>query len=117
MIHLVHVHDIDAVELARQITVMETNLFCRIRPNEMIGQEFKKRSGKNTAIHVKAMIQRSTQITNWVCDTILKENDTRKRVQMLKYWIKVGDVSFIYSAVFANLTLIYFQKKNRLVFS
>lgn len=89
----IHVNDIDPVELARQLTLMENNLFCRIRPNEMIGQEFKKKVGTSQAIHVKAMIQCSTQITSWVSDTILHETDTKKRAHVLKYWIKVADVS------------------------
>lgn len=89
---LIHVNDIDPVELARQITLLENNLFCRIRPNEMIGQEFKKKVGTSQAVHVKAMIQKSTQITSWVSDSILSEADAKKRAQVLKYWIKVGDV-------------------------
>ncbi|CAO3638618.1 unnamed protein product [Mucor fragilis] len=88
---VVHVNDFDPTELARQLTLMENSLFCRIRPNEMIGQEFKKKVGTSQAVHVKAMIQRSTQITSWVSDTILNETDTKKRAHVLKYWIKVGD--------------------------
>jgi hypothetical protein len=99
----IHVNDIDPVELARQLTLMENNLFCRIRPNEMIGQEFKKKLGTSQAIHVKAMIQRSTQITSWVSATILHETDTKKRAHVLKYWIKVADVSNI-----ANFFLYFF---------
>ncbi|KAI8636717.1 ras guanine nucleotide exchange factor domain-containing protein [Parasitella parasitica] len=87
----IHVNDFDPTELARQLTIMENSLFCCIRPNEMIGQEFKKKLGTSQAIHIKAMIQKSTQITSWVSDTILNETDTKKRAQMLKYWIKVGD--------------------------
>ncbi|CEP11329.1 hypothetical protein [Parasitella parasitica] len=87
----IHANDFDATELARQLTIMENSLFCCIRPNEMIGQEFKKKVGISQAIHVKAMIQKSTQITSWVSDTILNETDTKKRAQLLKYWIKVGD--------------------------
>ena len=60
----------------------------------MIGQEFKKKVGSSSAIHVKAMIQRSTQITSWVSDTILHESDVKKRAQMIKLWIKIGDVSY-----------------------
>lgn len=90
----IHVNDIDPVELARQITIMENTLFCRIRPNEMIGQEFKKKVGTSQAIHVKAMIQTSTQITSWVSDSILNEMDAKKRAHVLKYWIKVGDVKY-----------------------
>lgn len=59
----------------------------------MIGQEFKKKVGNSTAVHVKAMIHRSTQITKWVSDTILNESDAKKRAHMIKFWIKVGDVS------------------------
>lgn len=59
----------------------------------MIGQEFKKKVGNSTAVHVKAMIHRSTQITKWVSDTILNETDAKKRAHMIKFWIKVGDVS------------------------
>ncbi|KAI9322293.1 ras guanine nucleotide exchange factor domain-containing protein [Dichotomocladium elegans] len=87
----VHLTEFDALELARQLTLMESMLFCQIQPNEMIGQEFKKKLGLSTAIHVKAMIQRSTQITSWVSDTILHEADAKKRAQIIKFWIKIGD--------------------------
>lgn len=91
----IHISEFDPLELARQLTLMESALFCQIEPNEMIGQEFKKKVGCSTAVHVKAMIQRSTQITSWVSDTILRESDIKKRSQMIKLWIKVGDVSHI----------------------
>ncbi|CDH51824.1 ras guanine-nucleotide exchange protein [Lichtheimia corymbifera JMRC:FSU:9682] len=87
----IHISEFDPLELARQLTLMESALFCQIEPNEMIGQEFKKKVGCSTAVHVKAMIQRSTQITSWVSDTILRESDIKKRGQMIKLWIKVGD--------------------------
>lgn len=96
----IHVNDIDPVELARQLTLMENTLFCQIRANELIGQEFKKKLGTSLAIHVKAMIQKSTQITSWVSDTILNEVDVKKRAHVLKYWIKVGDVSTYNECVF-----------------
>ncbi|KAI8331211.1 hypothetical protein BC941DRAFT_439311 [Chlamydoabsidia padenii] len=88
---MVHINDFDCMELARQFTLMESALFCQITPYELIGQEFKKKVGQSTAIHVKAMIQKSTQVTSWVCDTILREQDAKRRAQMLKFWIKVGD--------------------------
>ncbi|KAI8150404.1 ras guanine nucleotide exchange factor domain-containing protein [Fennellomyces sp. T-0311] len=87
----IHINEFDPLEIARQLTLMENSLFCQIQPNEMIGQEFKKKVGSSTAIHVKAMIQRSTQITSWVSDTILHESDVKKRAQMIKLWIKIGD--------------------------
>ncbi|CDH58755.1 ras guanine-nucleotide exchange protein [Lichtheimia corymbifera JMRC:FSU:9682] len=91
MLSSVHVSEFEPIELARQLTLMESSLFCQIQPNEMIGQEFKKKVGNSTAVHVKAMIHRSTQITKWVSDTILNETDAKKRAHMIKFWIKVGD--------------------------
>lgn len=88
------ISEFDPQELARQLTLMESSLFCQIQPSEMIGQEFKKKVGSSRAVHVKAMIQRSTQITSLVSDTILRESDIKKRAQMIKFWIKIGDVSF-----------------------
>ncbi|KAI8086523.1 ras guanine nucleotide exchange factor domain-containing protein [Halteromyces radiatus] len=90
-LNLVHVNDFDCMELARQFTLMESALFCQITPYEMIGQEFKKKVGQSTAIHVKAMIQKSTQVTSWISDSILREQEPKRRAQMLKFWIKVGD--------------------------
>lgn len=89
----VSVTRIHSVELARQLTLMENHLFCQIEASEMVGQEFKKKVEHSHALHVKAMIQKSTQITGWVSDTILKEKDVKKRCNVLKHWIKVGDVS------------------------
>ncbi|KAI7879905.1 ras GEF [Lichtheimia hyalospora FSU 10163] len=91
MLSSVHVSEFEPIELARQLTLMESSLFCQIQPSEMIGQEFKKKVGSSTAVHVKAMIHRSTQITKWVSDTILNESDAKKRAHMIKFWIKVGD--------------------------
>ncbi|ORE18097.1 ras GEF [Rhizopus microsporus] len=91
LLSAIHLQDIDPVELARQITLLENALFCQIRPYEIIGQEFKKKHGESKAVHVKAMIQKSTQITSWISGSILNENDVKKRAQLIKYWIKVGD--------------------------
>ncbi|ORZ10098.1 hypothetical protein BCR42DRAFT_358113 [Absidia repens] len=88
---LVHINDFDCMELARQFTLMESALFCQITPYELIGQEFKKKAGQSAAIHIKAMIQTSTQVTSWISDSILREQDAKRRAQMIKFWIKVGD--------------------------
>lgn len=83
--------DIDPVELARQMTLIENTLFCDIVPQEMLGQEFKKKVGISSAIHVKAMIQLSTRVTGWIADSVLNEKEIKRRAAVIKYWIKVGD--------------------------
>lgn len=87
----INVTDFDALELARQLTVMESRIFCSILPEELLGQEFSKKAGVSNAVHVKSMSALSTNITGWVSECILGEEDTRRRTQLVKFFIKVGD--------------------------
>jgi hypothetical protein len=81
--------DFDPLELARQLTIMECNLYCAIQPEEVLetGQE-----GAKSPVHVKAVSTLSTAITGWVAESILSEPDTKKRTQLIKFFIKVADV-------------------------
>jgi son of sevenless-like protein len=83
----VHVTDFDALELARQFTLLESKLFCAIEPGELI------RLGKHKADSLKTMSTLATRITGWVSDRILDEVDARRRTGLLKYFIKVSSVS------------------------
>lgn len=83
--------EFDPTELARQITLLESRLYCSISPEEIIGQEFGKKSAE--ASHVRAMSGMTTRCTGWIMECILNEDDTRKRSQVLKYCIKLGSVS------------------------
>ena len=86
--------DFDPLELARQFTIMESRLYCMIRPEELLGQEFSKKSAATKAPNVKSMSALSTTLTGWVAEVILNEQDAKKRTQLLKYFIKVADVGF-----------------------
>ncbi|KAJ7147087.1 ras guanine nucleotide exchange factor domain-containing protein [Mycena crocata] len=80
--------DFDPLELARQLTIMECNLYCSIQPEEVLetGQE-----GVRPATNVKAVSSLSTAITGWVAESILSEPDTKKRTHLIKFFIKVAD--------------------------
>ncbi|OAW00156.1 hypothetical protein PTTG_08062 [Puccinia triticina 1-1 BBBD Race 1] len=80
--------DFDPIELARQITLMESKVYLAIKPEEVIGQLFNKKSG--AAVNVRAMSAMSTKMTGWFTETILNEDDLRKRTQILKFLIKLG---------------------------
>ncbi|KAJ1655231.1 hypothetical protein IWQ61_004985 [Dispira simplex] len=86
----VSLYDIDPVEVARQLTIMDGRLFGAIRPHELIGQEFSKKD-ESTATNVRAMSARSTRITAWVVVSILSESDLKRRAAALKYFLKVAD--------------------------
>jgi len=94
------VTDFNALELARQMTIMECTLYCAIQPEEVL--EAGQGDGKSTSNpSVKAVTSLSTVITGWVAESILNEQDMKKRTALIKFFIKVADVS--YSAFFPPL--------------
>ena len=88
--------DIDPVEMANQLTLMDSRLFNAITPRELVGQEWSRKSG-SLAVNVRAMSTLATQITTWVQELILFEEDTKKRASAMKYFMKVADVIFLSS--------------------
>ncbi|KAI9642715.1 Ras guanine nucleotide exchange factor bud5 [Ciborinia camelliae] len=84
--------EFDALELARQLTIKEMNIFCSITPDELLGAAWTKaRKGGSTAVNVRAMSTLSTDLSNLVADTILQYDDVKKRANIIKHWIKIAD--------------------------
>ncbi|EUC63387.1 Ras guanine-nucleotide exchange-like protein [Rhizoctonia solani AG-3 Rhs1AP] len=86
----VNVVDFDALELARQFTILESNLYCRILPEEILDVGLPSSAGERGS-SIRAMSTLSTAITGWVTEIILDEQDTKKRTGLLKLFIKVAD--------------------------
>ncbi|KAF8827530.1 hypothetical protein HHX47_DHR4000078 [Lentinula edodes] len=86
----ISITDFDPLELARQMTIMESRLYGQIMPEEILesGQD-----GSKPPVNVKEMSSLSTAITGWVAESILNERDTKKRTALVKFFIKVADVS------------------------
>ncbi|KAI9635192.1 uncharacterized protein MKK02DRAFT_43873 [Dioszegia hungarica] len=99
--------DFDPLELARQLTIMESALFRQLDPVDLL-LSGKKGSGPGR-IQVDELKQLSTlsnQITGFVADGVLGEADTKKRAGLLKFWIKVADRCFMlqnFSSLFSVL--------------
>jgi son of sevenless-like protein len=86
----ISITDFDALELARQLTIMECNLYCAIQPEEIVesGQE-----GVRPPVNVRALSTLSTTLTGWIAESILNEPDLKKRQGLIKFFIKLADVS------------------------
>ncbi|CDW94929.1 hypothetical protein [Sporisorium scitamineum] len=90
----INILDFDPLELARQLTILDSKLYCAIQPEELLGSKFSKETkaaGVSEDVHVKSMSSMSTRITGWISECILGEADARKRTQLLKFFIKLGD--------------------------
>lgn len=77
--------DFDTLELARQLTIMESKLFANVAPEDLL------MTGKKTIPALKALSTLSNQITGWVADSILNEQDAKHRAALVKFYIKLAD--------------------------
>lgn len=88
--------DIDVVEFARQLTIVESRLYGKIKASECLNKTWQKKVAEgepDLAPNVKALIHHSNQMTNWVAEMILAQMDVKKRVFVIKYFVSVADVS------------------------
>jgi len=87
--------DIDATEFARQLTIIESRLYGKIKPTECLNKTWQRKLGPDDpepAANVKALILHSNQLTNWVAEMILNQSDVKKRVVVIKHFVSVADV-------------------------
>lgn len=88
--------DIDPTEFARQLTIIESRLYGKIKPTECLNKTWQRKLGPEDpepAANVKALILHSNQLTNWVAEMILNQSDVKKRVVVIKHFVTVADVS------------------------
>ncbi|KAI1144580.1 ras GEF [Hypoxylon sp. FL0543] len=86
--------DIDVTEFARQLTIIESKLYGKIKPTECLNKTWQKKVAENEpepAPNVKALILHSNQMTNWVAEMILAQMDVKKRVIVIKHFVSVAD--------------------------
>ncbi|KAJ2906212.1 RasGEF domain-containing protein [Zalerion maritima] len=86
--------DIDVTEFARQLTIIESRLYAKIKPTECLNKTWQKKVGENDpepAPNVKDLILHSNQMTNWVAEMILAQMDVKKRVVVIKHFVSVAE--------------------------
>ena len=85
----VSILDFDPLELARQLTLKESDIFCSILPEELLATEWMKKSG-SMAVNVRAMSTLSTDLANLVAECVLQFEDNQKRAKLIKQWVKIA---------------------------
>lgn len=86
--------DIDVTEFARQLTIIESRLYGKIKATECLNKASQKKvveGEPDPAPNVKALILHSNQMTNWVAEMILAQTDLKKRVVVIKHFVAVAD--------------------------
>jgi len=85
----VSILDFDPLELARQITLKTSKIFCSILPEELLATEWTKRTS-SLAVNVRAMSTLSTDVSNLVSDSVLQLEEPKKRAAIIKQWVKIA---------------------------
>jgi son of sevenless-like protein len=95
--------DIDQLEFARQLTIIEARSYSKLRVVECLSKGWSKppsAGAKDPAENIRAIIMQSNQLTNWVAEMILTQQEARKRVVVIKHFIGVAEV-FQYFSFFS----------------
>lgn len=85
--------DIDAMEFARQLTIIESKSYGKLKAAECLSKGWSKQpnGGPDPAENIRAIIMQSNRLTNWVAEMILTQTEVRKRVIVIKHFIAVAE--------------------------
>ncbi|KAL2438360.1 Cell division control protein 25 [Exophiala dermatitidis] len=86
--------DIDSTEFARQLTIIESKLFGKIKPVECLAKTWEKKGktdNNDTATNLQALILHSNQLINWVAEMILQPTEVKKRVAVIKHFVAIAE--------------------------
>ena len=84
-----HVLTLHPVETARQLTLIESELFRSIRPTELIGMKWSKAGKEQNARHVLQLIYRFNCVSNWVIRSIVETPNLEERADVVVYFLEV----------------------------
>eukprot|EP01113_Clastostelium_recurvatum_P051273 TRINITY_DN991_c0_g1_i9.p1 TRINITY_DN991_c0_g1~~TRINITY_DN991_c0_g1_i9.p1 ORF type:complete len:1470 (+),score=411.21 TRINITY_DN991_c0_g1_i9:4947-9356(+) len=82
--------ELNESEIARQLTLIEFDLFSRIAPSELCNQAWSKPKLQHQAPHILAMIARANHLSYWVASLLLWAPTQRERSDLLTRFIRIG---------------------------
>eukprot|EP01090_Pellita_catalonica_P015814 TRINITY_DN4362_c0_g1_i1.p1 TRINITY_DN4362_c0_g1~~TRINITY_DN4362_c0_g1_i1.p1 ORF type:complete len:588 (-),score=80.76 TRINITY_DN4362_c0_g1_i1:368-2131(-) len=88
--HSLTMMDIDELEIARQLTLIEFETFSAIKPSELRNQSWNKAKHRHRAPSVLKMISRFNDISGWVASTIMNEAKIRNRSRVMTKFIRIA---------------------------
>ncbi|AOW05339.1 ras guanine nucleotide exchange factor domain-containing protein [Yarrowia lipolytica] len=83
----------DAFDIARQLTLIDNELFCKIKTEEFMDLNFASKKRKlGNAQNIGAMTLNTNKLSALVGDSILRHGlNAKQRKNILKQWIRIGD--------------------------
>eukprot|EP01102_Stenamoeba_stenopodia_P019570 TRINITY_DN742_c0_g1_i1.p1 TRINITY_DN742_c0_g1~~TRINITY_DN742_c0_g1_i1.p1 ORF type:complete len:861 (-),score=153.82 TRINITY_DN742_c0_g1_i1:1728-4310(-) len=82
--------ELDPQELARQLTLIEYNIFKIIQPKEFLNQGWNRSKKHITSPNILTMIRLFNKMSRWVTGEVAFTDDLLKRADKMKYFIRVA---------------------------
>ncbi|EPQ30337.1 uncharacterized protein PFL1_01863 [Pseudozyma flocculosa PF-1] len=83
--------EIDPLEMARQLTLIESRLYNQVKPAECLGLKWTKPGNEVHAKGIMESINTHNRISAWVAEAILRQEDLKKRSTLIKHFIGIAD--------------------------
>lgn len=78
-------------EIAKQLTIVDFNIYRAIQPAELLNQAWSKAKYKYRAKNVLALVNRSTCLARWVASVITWQSTLRGRVRAYTKMIQIAE--------------------------
>eukprot|EP00727_Mastigamoeba_balamuthi_P003858 m51a1_g1347 hypothetical protein (736) ;mRNA; f:343676-346636 len=83
--------DINPIEAARQLSLMEFEGFSKIKPKECFNLAWTKRDSMIRSPNVVAFIRNFNKVNGWVMGLILLQKTPQSREKVMKHFLKIAD--------------------------
>ncbi|KAF9925008.1 hypothetical protein FBU30_005142 [Linnemannia zychae] len=85
--------EIDPLEFARQLTIMEANAYNKIKPVECLAKAWTSEDPEIAAraVNIKKMIETSNLYSNWINELVLSEKELKKRVLVIRHLVLIAE--------------------------
>ncbi|CAO3564325.1 unnamed protein product [Mortierella alpina] len=85
--------ELDPLELARQLTIMEATVYNKIRPVECLAKAWTSEDADIAAkaVNIKRIIETSNLYANWINEIVLSEKEVKKRAAIIRHLISVAE--------------------------